>query len=413
MAKKEYKVISRCRRDLNKITGVKISGNLEGTTLKLNDAQAKRVLATGARLVDINKNVTLKDFAEVSDPQAIPDSKCVDDFTNGDKNRVNSLCKVVGLPRYRKESVVEAETAIVPDVVVGTDYETLAAAIEAVEDGAVIGLPAGTFTETLELSKSVTIVGASAEETKIDGNITISGDAEVSISNVTLSSTSAEGTGSSKSKSKGSSIIVSDTATFELTDSVVEDETYFYSIIQLNTTGVVKITGVTFKENQSYHVIEWNTSTPVADGSEVSNCVFEENCSTHNAVSIYDVQDGAHISFNNNIFKTTDAYRISNVSGNAATIDIINNRYDNVLKDDASKYYEKGYQDGKWWSGLLFQAYKDGMDFSKMVVNIIDNIAEGYTMKTPAEATCAEEQAYYVYKDNPDWTVGYPIVNLS
>jgi hypothetical protein len=106
---KEYKVISRCRRDLNQITTVPVSGNLEGELLELNDEQVKRVLATGAQVFDGDTQVYLSDFAEVSEPQAIPDSKCVDDYTNGDKNRINSNCKVFGLPRYRKEAVVEAE----------------------------------------------------------------------------------------------------------------------------------------------------------------------------------------------------------------------------------------------------------------------------------------------------------------
>lgn len=109
MAVKEYKVISRCRRDLNAITAVPVSGDAEGTTLSLNDEQVKRVLATGAQVFDGDTQIYLSDFAEVSDPQAIPDSKCIDDFTNGDKNRTNSLCKVFGLPRYRKEAVVEVD----------------------------------------------------------------------------------------------------------------------------------------------------------------------------------------------------------------------------------------------------------------------------------------------------------------
>jgi hypothetical protein len=109
MAVKEYKVISRCRRDLNAITGVKISGDAEGTTLTLNDEQVKKVLATGAQVYDGDTQVYLSDFAEIREPQAIPDGKCVDDYTNGDKNRINSLCKVFGLPRYRKEPIVSAD----------------------------------------------------------------------------------------------------------------------------------------------------------------------------------------------------------------------------------------------------------------------------------------------------------------
>jgi hypothetical protein len=412
MSAKEYKVISRCRRALNAITGVIIKGDKDGTTVTLNDEQAKRVLATGAQLFDINEQVTMADFGEVVEPQGIIGFNCVNDYTNGDKNRLNSICKVVGSPRYYKESIVKDDT-ITPDVTIGDGYETIADAIEAAEDGQIIALPAGTYSETLNITKSITIVGAGIGETVIDSPITASGNAAVSISGVSLSGKSSTGTGSSKNASKGSSITVNDNASFTLKDSEVGNESYFYSIISLNTTGVVKITGVTFTASESYHVIEWSTKVKVADGSEVSRCTFEDGCSTHNAISIYDVEDGAHISFNNNIFKNKDVYRISNVSGNAAIIDIINNRYDNILKDDASTYYEKGYQNGKWWSGVLFQAYINNMDFSKMVVNIVNNTAEGYSMKYPEDATCAEEQAYYVFKDSPSYTVYDPIVNIS
>jgi hypothetical protein len=34
-------------------------------------------------------------------------------------------------------------------------------------------------------------------------------------------------------------------------------------------------------------------------------------------------------------------------------------------------------------------------------------------MKYPEDATCAEEQAYYVFKDSPSYTVYDPIVNIS
>jgi hypothetical protein len=120
MAVKEYKVISRCRRDLNAITTVPVSGDAEGTTLQLNDEQVKRVLATGAQVFDGDTQIYLSDFAEVNDPQAIPDSKCVDDYTNGDKNRVNSNCKVFGLPRYRKEAIVSEESEAEGDTAVDT-----------------------------------------------------------------------------------------------------------------------------------------------------------------------------------------------------------------------------------------------------------------------------------------------------
>ena len=132
METKEYKVITE--HDIlgigdKRIVGIANGGD-ESYTIELNDAQAKKILAQGAQLFIEDKQVTLADFADVPEPQAIDDGKCVDDYTNGDKNRANSRCKVFGQTRFFKPDTVEVP-AVNEDV---TEDEEQAGG-EAPEDG--------------------------------------------------------------------------------------------------------------------------------------------------------------------------------------------------------------------------------------------------------------------------------------
>jgi hypothetical protein len=192
----------------------------------------------------------------------------------------------------------------------------------------------------------------------------------------------------------------------------MENNLYFYTIFSITGNAVLKINGLNCKNNDCYHGIEWSTKVQVPDGTEINGCSIDASTCNHNAISMYDFVDGATINLNNNTFGDGDSYRFSNLSGNACTINVKDNVYLGVETADGSGYYEQGYQNGKWWSGILFQAYKDGMDFSKMVVNIVNMVACGYAVKAPEEATCAEEQAYYVYKDKVEYTVQNPVVNI-
>lgn len=71
------------------------------------------------------------------------------------------------------------------------DHTTIQAAITAAGSGDTISVAAGTYTETLSISKNLTINGAGAATTIIDANaadynITVSGGASVTISNLKI-----------------------------------------------------------------------------------------------------------------------------------------------------------------------------------------------------------------------------------
>lgn len=89
----------------------KANGGDESYTVELNEAQAKKVLAQGAQLFDGDTQVTLAYFAEDVVAQAIDDGKCVDDYTGGMKNKVNSKCKVFGSTRFFEPKTVEVKAA--------------------------------------------------------------------------------------------------------------------------------------------------------------------------------------------------------------------------------------------------------------------------------------------------------------
>jgi hypothetical protein len=311
--------------------------------------------------------------------------------------------------------IVNDVPAPVADITLGDGYDTIADAIAALTDGQVLAIPAGTYTENFTLDKGISIVGAGSDSTLLSGTIAITAaSGEVSFSDLSFNGAkSSAGTGGGKRNSSGSAITISGDATVSITNCTMENNLYFYTIFSITGNAVLKINGLDCKNNDCYHGIEWSTKVQVPDGTEINNCSIDTTTCNHNAISMYDFADGAHITLNGNTFGDGDSYRFSNLSGNAATIDIENNTYLGVETADGSGYYEKGYQNGKWWSGILFQAYKDGMDFSKMVVNIKNMIACGMQVKDPSEATCAEEQAWYVYKDSVDYTVYNPVVNIS
>ena len=116
---KEYTLITE--HDIRGIGAATIIGKANGGdesyTVELNEAQAKKVLAQGAQLFDGDTQVTLADFAEEVVAQAIDDGKCVDDYTNGDKNRTNSRCKVFGETRFFQPKTVEVPAADAEDEV--------------------------------------------------------------------------------------------------------------------------------------------------------------------------------------------------------------------------------------------------------------------------------------------------------
>ena len=78
--------------------------------IELNDFQAVKVLLQGHQLKKDDVAVTLKDFVEDIDPQAIMEVvNVVPDVTAGSKFVDSSKCKVFGYPRVFAPSKIDVE----------------------------------------------------------------------------------------------------------------------------------------------------------------------------------------------------------------------------------------------------------------------------------------------------------------
>ena len=94
MAKKEYKIISA--KDILGIGNNRIVGSSNGnayTIMDLSDAEVVRVISQGAQVYYEGKLMSVSDFTEPVEPQAIDNASCVtDDYTSNSKNIINSRC---------------------------------------------------------------------------------------------------------------------------------------------------------------------------------------------------------------------------------------------------------------------------------------------------------------------------------
>lgn len=112
--------------------------------------------------------------------------------------------------------------------------------------------------------------------------------------------------------------------------------------------------------NKLYNLFEINGR--IADGSTFSNNYFTKDCCTHNMLNFYEVEDGAVINVDNNVFEySANAMRVG-FKGNAkATININNNEY----KETDTQL------NGDWGGYLLVQPYgKQTESFENVTINI-------------------------------------------
>ena len=113
--------------------------------------------------------------------------------------------------------------------------------------------------------------------------------------------------------------------------------------------------------NAMYHIIEPNCT--LQNGSCFSNNYFDLNCTTHNKLNFYKAVDGIHIVVENNYdAKSASMARIGFKGAIAATVDFLNNTYDDT--------------DVEQWAGLVgMQPYnKDTTDMSGWTINFNGNV---------------------------------------
>lgn len=122
----------------------------------------------------------------------------------------------------------------------------------------------------------------------------------------------------------------------------------------------------------AYNAMELNVA--LANGSSISGNKFDLVCN-HNIINIYDVEDGAVININDNIFeKAANGIRIGIKGDKRCTINIKRNTY-------------KSTDIGEYAGLVLIQPYaKATVSMKNVVINIDDTVNES-----------TEEQLWYYY----------------
>ena len=246
-----------------------------------------------------------------------------------------------------------------------THYDTLQEAVNAAATGQTVTLlKDAELTETLNIDKAITLDGANYKITGKSSTgktsfITVKTDGGFTMKNVTILPTSkVEANAAIDLQVKGK--VVVDNCVF----GAAEDTKQFM------------YNGLEFSGNTAY---------PMADGTTISNCTFYGGSFRHNFISFYRMAEGATININGNKFlnanwDTTNAIRVSNYSNVSATINLLDNTYN-----------DRGADKNKGYAGLLiFQETSDNNDkFTTLTVNIKNLDTTG----------AQSNQLFYVYKD--------------
>lgn len=291
---------------------------------------------------------------------------------------VDGKIKIIEVLRVKNVS------GIITPIPEGTDVTE---AIKNATDG-MLSISKGTFATDVVMDKDIVVCGAKAEisatnksarkaedETVITGAIKVSNGANVTLDGVTLSGNALIDTTGAGSVTLKNCIVA----------DIVPTATKTYLIKNSSTDrGVLTISDCYFGKNQAidgkniYNLFELNGV--IEDGTVIENNYFEEGCSTHNDINIYNVEDGATITIRNNTWeKSANAIRIGIKGEPKCAINIEDNRY--ITTDENPE-----------WAGLLIvQPYgKQTTSLSNTTINIDNTVFDG--------AVEGEDyQLYYLY----------------
>lgn len=214
--------------------------------------------------------------------------------------------------------------------VVVTDAEDITNAIEenmGNEDVGGVVLPEGSVTDEIAITGNINIV---AEGTSFENTLTVSSGATVSISGAEIT--------------EDSRLVVNDAESVVLKDCTFkankpyQKKSYLILGSQNEDPVLLQIDGCRFEDtlvsdnNDAYYNL-FELNSVLADGSYVKNCYFTEAACNHNVINLYNVEDGATITIENNVFeKSANAVRIGFKGDAHCTVNLTNNKY---LKTDA------------------------------------------------------------------------------
>lgn len=320
---------------------------------------------------DVLKDVTL--FVPGIETEPVTDVR-VDKFIFNVKNTRSTEFDVTGVAEvtgktiskmidFNKIKLVGGKLELVAEDVKLADIVTT--------DGAV--LPAVSYSEKVSVEKPFTLYGANAgvpattgkratneidaSETVLNETITFTKDADVVIDGLTFTDNARVAVNGGKKITFKNCKFVSATP--------YQAKSYLVMATAKSTEPVkVECIGCYFGDNaetetgKCYNLIEGNFVW--ADGSVIKDCYFSKKSCTHNQINIYEVEDGATITIENNHFEySANAVRVGTKGDANCTINLIGNSYDETDSDPA-------------WAGiLLVQPYgKATTNMSNVKINI-------------------------------------------
>lgn len=258
--------------------------------------------------------------------------------------------------------------------------------------GSSISIGKGTFTEAVTVDKDIVIRGAKAEisamnksarkvndETVLSGAVKITNGANVTFDGVTFSKNALiDATGAANITIKNcifSGIIPTESKSYLIKNSVTD-------------VGKIEITDCFIGKSQTvdgkkiYNLFELQGK--LKTGSIFSNIYFEEGCSNHNDINIYQVEEDAHITIENNIWEFSNGIRVGIKGEPKCTIDLYNNRY------------MKTEEDPNYAGIMIIQPYSTATtSMANLIININDTVYD--------EAVEGEKyQIYYLYAGSKD-----------
>lgn len=282
-----------------------------------------------------------------------------------------------------------------------SDYENVTDAINAVPAGGTLTF-AGTenVSTPLSIDKDMTI---NANGATIAAPITTS-NAELVVDNAKISYS---GTSSSDTTP---AIKVTGTKPFTLKNSSVENTTTRTGL-SLKTSGDIVLENNTFNAGNKniYNAIEFSIgSDPNVNNVTLSGNTFN-GALGNNAISFYNVENGAVINIEDNVFNDIDPnnnpIRLSNNKNSTATFNITNNTY-NFNSETPTQY--TGFMLLQDYSGVGSE-----QKFDTYTVNFT-NLQRG--SKKLMEKGTGIDRVYYVYDDQDgilDDGVNDPVVNFA
>lgn len=263
-------------------------------------------------------------------------------------------------------SVIENGGAIT--VGVGGQFKALSEVISSAEAGSTIKLQDGEFTENLDISKSLKIVGSA--NTVMSGKLNIVGNAAAGADPVKVELSGIKLSGDAIISASNAQEVIMTNCVFEghnLTAKTMP--------IAVSTDNPIKlvIENCTFGDQNpfSYNLID--VYGKLASGSSISNNTFTDASCSHNQISLYGVEDGAVVNINNNkCAKSANLVRIGFKGEPDCTVNMIGNRYDSTDENTD-------------WAGLfLVQPYgTQTTSFAKTTINV-----EKTTMSNPGGQLC-------------------------